>query len=410
MAIGWNSVQAKIRGRPILATLATVALGILASLAIFGLPSRDSSRPQVPLAAEPVQVGVIEIRSAEVPFPTVYGGRIASFRDVEVRPLVGGLLLKREFEEGATVKQGQVLFQIDPATYKVALSRAEAQLLQAQARLREADDNFARIDELFSRKVSTEKQRDEAQSARDQARASVKLAEAEIESARINLGYTVVNAPLGGVTALQSPPVGSLIQAQQTLLTIITPLDPAYVNFSFTDEEGRAFRVRNEQRAKPITDKDITIDLQFGNGDLYPHQGRIDTAAQRVDLQTGTIQARAIFPNPDGILLPGQFVRVRIRGVTLPNAILIPKQALGQGPQGPFVYVVGANGTAEVRQIELGPELPAGWVVEKGLKNGEQIVADGIIRVRPGVRIKAVPAEGQSSATPAAAPSDGARQ
>jgi membrane fusion protein, multidrug efflux system len=218
----------------------------------------------------------------------------------------------------------------------------------------------------------------------------VHLAEAEINGAKLNLSYTTINAPVAGVTALQSPSVGTLVLAQQTLLTTLTPLDPAYVSFSFTDEEGQAFREMNSRRAQPITGKDLTIDLQFGGGNRYPLPGKLDNAAQRVDPQTGTIQARAVFPNPDGSLLPGQFVRVRVSGITLPNAIVVPQRAVSQGPQGPFVYAVGPGNVAEVRPIRLGPELAEGWVVQEGLKGGERVVVDGVVRVRAGSPVRPV--------------------
>src|SRR3712207_5925953 len=158
---------------------------------------------------------------AEVPLPVEYAGRVIGFRDVEVRPRVGGLLLQREFEEGSRVKEGQVLFRIDPATYQVAQSRAEAGLAQVQAALRQAEENLQRIEELFRRGAAAEKQRDDAIAARDQARAGVQLAEAEVNTARLNLEYTTVTAPVGGITSVESPPIGTLIQAQQTLLSTI---------------------------------------------------------------------------------------------------------------------------------------------------------------------------------------------
>jgi membrane fusion protein (multidrug efflux system) len=343
-------------------------------------------------APPPPEVGIIVVQPAEVPYPVEYAGRVAGFQDVEVRPQVGGLLLKREYEEGARVTQGQVLFRIDPATYEIALDRAEAQLQQAQAALRQAEDNFNRTEELFRRGVSTNVQLDEARVQRDQARASVSLAEAEMEEGKLNLGYTTVAAPATGVTALQSPPIGTLILAQQTLLTTITQLDPAYVNFSFTDEQGRAFRALNERREKPISEKDLTVELLYTPEAPYPQPGKIDTAAHRVDPQTGTVQARAIFPNPDGALLPGQFVRVRILGITLPNAIVIPHRAVSQGPQGPSVYVLGENNVAQARPIRLGAEIAAGWVVQDGLTGGEKVIADGVIRVRPGQPVRPAPA------------------
>lgn len=354
-------------------------------------------------AAPPPEVGIVVAKPAEVPLPLEYSGRVAGFRDVEVRPRVGGLLLERGFAEGTKVEADQLLFRIDPAPYEVALSRAEAQLKEAQAALRQAEDEFARSDELLRRGVSTVKQRDDAASKRDQARAAVQVAEAEIASAKLNLSYTTVNAPVSGVTALLSPPVGTLVQAQQTLLTTITQLDPAYVSFSFTDEEGQEFRALNERRSTPIGKEDLTVELRYGTGRSYGLPGTIDVAAQRVDLQTGTIQARAVFPNPDGDLLPGQFVRVQVRGVTLPDAIVIPKRAVSQGPQGPSVYVVAADDTAEVRPIRLGHELAEGWVVREGLKGGERVIVDGVIRVRPGAPVKAVAAGSE----PQAAQQDG---
>ena len=396
--------------RIVLFSLVGVVLALGALLVIFGWPG-SSTPPQSAAAPPPAEVGIIVVQPAEIPFPVEYAGRVVGFRDVEVRSLVGGILLKRGFEEGTKVAQGQLLFQIDPATFQVALSRAEAQLQQGQAVLRQAEDNFARVNELFSRGVSTDKLRDDALAARDQARAGVQLAEAEIANVKLNLSHTEINAPVAGVTALQSPSIGTLIQAQQTLLTTITPQDPAYVSFSFTDEEGQAFRQLNERRAQPISEKDLIVDLQYGNGNAYAHPGKIDTAAQRVDPQTGTIQARAIFPNAEGALLPGQFVRVRVRGITLPDAIVIPKQSVSQGAQGPSVYVIGEKDTAEVRPIRFGPELAAGWVVQEGLKGGERIVVEGVIRVRPGAQVKPVASKPQGPPTtePGAGTPSGAR-
>lgn len=380
--------------------VAVAGLVLAAGLYFFVLRSPRETPVQQAAATMPTpQVGIIVVQPAEVPYPVEYAGRVSGFRDIEVRPRVGGLLLKREFEEGARVTQDQVLFQIDPATYEVAVDRAEAQLQQTQAALRQAEENFNRIEQLVRRGVSTDAQLDDARSQRDQARAGVQLAEAEVQNAKLNLSYTTVTAPGTGITALESPPVGALIQAQQTLLTTISQLDPAYVNFSFTDEDGRAFRALNERRAKPIDEKDLTVELQYALQGKYPHTGRIDTAAQRVDLQTGTIQARAVFPNSDGLLLPGQFVRVRLIGITLPDAIVIPQQAVSQGPQGPLVYVLGENDIAQARPIRLGPELADGWVVREGLKGRERVVVDGVIRVRPGQPVKPVPMDAKAAQT-----------
>jgi membrane fusion protein, multidrug efflux system len=414
-------VEHRVRKRPaaLLAALVLLCAALAAAGGWYYYSVRHGAGPAQPPTAggapppggpaqPPPEVGVVEVRPAEVPVPVEFAGRVAGYRDVEIRAQVGGPLLSREFEEGARVEAGQLLFRIDPAPYRVALDRATAELEQAQATLRQAEADFARIDELVRRRVGTRQQLDEATARRDQARASVHLAEAEVASARLNLGYTTVTAPVRGVTALESPPVGTLVLAQQTLLTTITQLDPAYVTFSFTDAEGRAFRELNERRATPITERDLIVELRYGDGTAYPSPGRIDTAARRVDPRTGTIEARAVFPNPDGALLPGQFVRVAVRGVTIPDAIVVPERAVSQGPQGPSVLVVGEGDTAQARPVRLGEEVAAGWVVAEGLRPGERVIVDGVIRARPGAPVRPVPAQPpgptlQATADPAAA-------
>jgi membrane fusion protein (multidrug efflux system) len=357
---------------------------------------------QTPAAAPPPpEVGVMEARAAEVPLTIVYAGRVAGVRDVEVRPQVGGILLKREFSEGAQVKQGQVLFRIDPRTYEVALARANAQNAQAQATLRQAEENYKRIEELFKRGVATDKQLDDVRAARDQAQASIQLAEAEIRAAQLNLGYTTVNAPVTGSTSLLAPQEGTLVLPQQTLLTTITQLDPAYVSFSVTDTEYQSFRELNRRLAKPIKEEDLKVEVQFSNGTTYPQQGSVDVSARSIDPRTGTLQVRAIVPNPDGALLPGQFVRVVIRGIALPDAIVIPNQAVSQGPEGPFVYVVGENNAAQQRPIRLGRQVEAGWVVQQGLQPGDRVIVEGIIRVRPGAPVRPAPLRPETAASQA---------
>jgi membrane fusion protein (multidrug efflux system) len=280
-----------------------------------------------------------------------------------------------------------VLFLIDPKPYEVALDRAKAQLAQAEATLRQATDNWKRVDELVGRGVSTEKQHEDARAALGQAKAAVQLSQAEVRNAELNLGYTTITAPVTGVTRLVSPPEGSLVLAQQTILTNITQLDPAYVNFSFTDSEWQAGRELNRQLPEPIARDKLVVELQYGNGVPFAGTGKIDASANRVDTQTGTIQARAIFDNPNGELLPGQFVRIVVKGVTLPSAIVIPRPAVSQGPQGPFAYVVGEASKAEARPLQLGREVEAGWIVENGLKDGDTLVVDGVMRVRPGAPV-----------------------
>lgn len=374
------------------------AIAVLAGLAAGGYylwTTGHLTRAAAPVAAPgappPPEVGVIEVKVEDVALPVQYAGRVAGFRVVEVRAQIGGILLKREVPEGAAVAVGDVLFRIDPRPYEASLQRSQAQEAQAQASLRLAEENFTRIEQLVQRQAATPKQLDDATAARDQARAALQAAQADVATARLNLEYTVVKAPVAGPTSLGMPPEGTLVQAQQTLLTTITQLDPAYVNYSTTDREFREFQEMDRLRAAPLVWEDLAVRLQFGDGAIYGQPGRLDTRSRTVDPRTGTIQIRAVFPNAGGELLPGQFVRVNVEGVTMPRAVKIPKRAINQGPQGPFVYVVDGQSNAQARPVRLDRELNDGWVLREGLKAGERLIVDGVIRVRPGGPVRPVP-------------------
>ncbi|MBL8571410.1 MAG: efflux RND transporter periplasmic adaptor subunit [Phreatobacter sp.] len=361
-----------------------------------GQPSPAAAQPA---GAPPPEVTVVEVKAADTPLPLQYAGRVAGFRVVEVRAQVGGILLKREFTEGAAVKVGDVLFRIDPRPYEATLARANAQVAQAQAALRLAEENFGRAEQLNQRGIATPRQLDDATAARDQARATLQAAEADLSTAKLNLEYTVIKASVAGPTAIGVPPEGTLIQAQQTLLTTITQLDPAYVNYSATERELREFQEMDRQRDKPLDWETIGVQIQFGDGTVYSRIGKPDAYSRTVDPRTGTIQIRAIFPNPEGGLLPGQFVRINLQGVTMPKAVVIPKRAINQGPQGPFVYVVDAQSNAQVRPVRLDRELNDVWIIREGLADGDRVIVDGVIRVRPNGPVRPVPAQPRPQAS-----------
>ncbi|MFI5002226.1 MAG: efflux RND transporter periplasmic adaptor subunit, partial [Reyranellales bacterium] len=308
--------------------------------------------------------------------------------------------LKREYLEGAVVEPGQVLFRIDPRTYEAALARATAQATQAKAAMTQAEENFKRVEGLAAQKVSTQKSLEDAIAARDQARASVQSTAADVDMAKLNIEFTTIKAPVKGPTSLVSPAEGTLIKAQDTLLTTITQLDPAYVNFTFTDSELRSLAEIDKSSEELFNPDRVKVELQFGDGSTYPEPGKVDTHSRTVDPRTGTILTRAIFPNHDGGLLPGQFVRVKMTGLTLPHAIVVPKAAISQGPLGAFVYVVESDNVARVRQVRLYRELPDGWIVRKGLAAGDRIVVDGVIRVRPGSPVRPVPLAAPAASAP----------
>jgi membrane fusion protein (multidrug efflux system) len=360
--------------------------------------------PAVPRTAPtppPPEVSVVTLQLAPVELPYVYAGRVSGFREVEIRPRVGGVVMKREYEEGARVAKDQVLFRLDPRPYQAALDRANAQLAQAQSTQVQANENFARVEQLVRTRVATEKQMEDARAARDHARAAVLSAQAEITTAELDLEFTTVTAPVAGRTALTSPPEGALAQAQQTILTTITQTDPAYVIFAVTDAEYRDFQRMNRARTTPLRAEDLEAELRFADGALYEHPGRIDASSPTVDQRTGTILVRTVFPNAENGLLPGQFVRISMRGVIVPDAIVVPERAVSQGPQGPFVYVLDANNVAQVRPVQLDRELAGGWMVREGLQAGERIVVDGVIRVRPGTPVRPAVSAAAGAAPPA---------
>lgn len=378
----WTSVLRR-------AGAAVAGIGLLAAVSFWWVHSHGAPVAQLP-PPPPPEVGTIEVSARDIPLPLQYAGRVVGFRVVEVRAQVGGILLRREYNEGATVKVGDVLFQLDQRPYEAALARADAQVAQAQATLTQAEENFARTQSLASRGVSTQKAVDDATAARDQARAALQIAKADLDTAKLNLEYTTVRSPIAGPTSLTSPPEGALIQAQQTLLTTVMQVDPAYVTFTTTDRELRALQEIDRRRSKPIRAEDLRVVLRFADGGTHPETGKVDTRARTVDPRTGTIQIRTVFPNHDNRLLPGQFVRVNIEGVSMPDAIAVPKAAIMQGPQGAFVYIVDANSVAQIRAVQLDRELNDSWLVKAGLSPGERVVADGVIRVRPGAPVKAV--------------------
>ena len=381
-------------------TFSRAIVGAIAILVVVGggywMFGRSAAVAPAAPAPPPPEVGVVTLHKGDVPITLAYAGRVAGYRTVEVRPQVSGVIMKREFTEGDRVKQGDVLFRIDPRPYQAALDRAAAQLAQARATATQNDENYKRVQDLIARAVATQKQMEDAQAARDLSKAAVQAAEADLATANLNMEYTTVRAPASGPTMLTSPAEGTLVQAQQTLLTTIWQLDPAYVNFSITDTEYRAVQSFQADRAKPLSDTDVWVKLQYGDGITYPINGKVNVSSETVDQRTGTLQIRAIFPNPDGAILPGQFVRVVIGGISLPNSFVIPAKAVSQGPQGTFVYLVNEKNTAEAKPVTLLREFKDGWIVREGLNDGDRMIVDGVMRVRPGAPVRPAAIESQN--------------
>jgi membrane fusion protein, multidrug efflux system len=372
-----------------------------------------SAAPQAP----PPEVAVVTVEPKRIPITYQYAARVAASREVEVRARVAGILLERSFVEGSSVSQNQVLFRIDPREFQAEVARADAAVQQADAQLANARSTEERIAALARSGATSKASLDDATAARKLAEAQLASAKAQLDTANLSLNYATVKAPVGGVTSLEQFPEGSLVSVN-TLLTRVSQLDPIYVNFSAADTEALQIRrlIQEGIAAKAGT---LTAQVSFGDGSTYRQTGTIDFTSATIDPATGTISSRAVFPNPEQQLLPGQFVRVLIDGLALDNAIQIPATALMQNPQGQFVYALDANDVAKIRPISVGRELNETIIVARGLNAGDRVVVGGVVKVRPDTPVKPVEAPDtertaeanqvpKSAAPPASAASGGA--
>lgn len=349
----------------------------------------------------PAEVAVLKVQPQNVLAPFEYTGQTSGSREVEVRARVSGILLSRNFTEGAMVKQGQSLFSLDPAPFAVAVARAEADVAAAEARLAQARRNAARLKPLLAERAVSQKEHDDALSAEQIGEADAKAARARLAEARLNLGYTKVEAPISGFAGRAQRSEGTLVSGPDVLLTTVTQADPMWVNFSVPDNEH--LRLRREAEAGRLllpADDRYEVSLKLADGSVYARTGRLSFSDIRISAQTGTSEARAEIPNPRGVLRPGQFVRVTLAGATRPDAILIPQRAVLEGPQGKFVYVVNAESKATSRPVEVGEWAGTDWIITGGLKPGEQVIIDGVMKIGPGAPVKVVD---PSAAPPAAA-------
>jgi membrane fusion protein (multidrug efflux system) len=334
-----------------------------------------------------------------------YTGQTAGSREVEVRARVTGILLKRNFVEGGPVKQGQSLFTIDPAQFEAAAARAEADVAAAEARLDQAQRNAARLKPLYAEKAVSQKEYDDAVSGEAIGAADLKAARARLVEARLNLSYTKVEAPVSGVAGRALPSEGTLVSGPNVLLTTVTQVNPIWVNFGIPDNEQARLR-KDAEAGRLSLPKNFEVELRLGDGSAYPKKGKLSFEDVRISLTTGTREARAEVPNPDGSLRPGQFVRVVLHGASRPNAVTVPQRAVLEGPQGKFVYVVDDKSTAQPRPVQAGDWVGDRWVITEGLKGGELVIVDGLMKLGPGapVKIAEKPAEKKVAQNPAEKP------
>ncbi|ABK97965.1 efflux RND transporter periplasmic adaptor subunit [Pelobacter propionicus] len=384
---------------------ATLLAGIAGVLMLNGCGNKQSGATPPP--APPV-VGVVIIKPQRVELTTELAGRTAAYLVAEVRPQVNGIVQKRLFTEGSDVKAGQVLYQIDPSTYRAAHASARASLSRAEATLVSARLKAKRYGELVKINAVSQQDHDDAYAALKQAEADVESSKAAVESARINLAYTRVTAPISGRIGRSLITTGALMTANQaTALATIQQLSPVYVDITQTSAELlRLKHALASGQMKGGGQGGTKVKLLLEDGSTYPHEGVLKFSDVTVDQSTGSVTLRSVFANPKQLLLPGMYVRAVIQEGVNENAILAPQKGVTRNSAGnPTALVVGANNKVESRLLTVSRTIGDSWLVNEGLKAGDRLIVEGTQKAKPGSSVKPVaytPRTGAATATAAA--------
>ena len=335
------------------------------------------------------EVTLMTIAQQDVPIAPEYVAQTQSSRQVNIQARVSAFLEKRVYTEGEIVKEGQQLFLMDQKPFKVQLDQAKAALARQEAAHKTATQNLNRTKPLTAQNALSQKDLDDATGQYDSSAAAVEQAKAQMEQAKLNLSYTVITSPVNGITSAALQQDGTYINQQNSQLTTVEALSPMWVNFSLSENELQRHRehIKNG-RIRPPADNNYIVEVILVDGSLFPNTGKITFAAPSYNTQTGTFLLRASVENPDGVLRPNQFVRVRLKGAVRPGAILVPQRAVQQGSKGHFLWVIGKDDKAEPRPVVVGDWNGNDWFITEGLKAGERIVVDGGMTVRPGAPVK----------------------
>lgn len=381
--------------------------GLLLGVLLLTAACSEEKKPAQGAGAQrpPVAIGTITIEPETLPVTNNLPGRIAPTRIAEVRPRVSGIVVERVFQQGSMVKQGDVLYRIDPAPFRVRVASAEAALKRAEASQLQARQHSDRIVELLDRKVASTQQQETAVAQLAQAEADVAAARAGLDAAQLDLQYSEVRAPIGGRIGRALITEGALVgTGAADILATIQQLDPVYADF--TQSAGELLALRQALKLGALTGPNpgaANVQLLFDNGATYKHRGQLLFSEATVDVTTGQVTLRGQFPNPDGDLLPGMYVRVVLEQGAQSNALAVPLQAIQRDGGGQAqLYVLKADGTLELRPVRTGRTLDNRQVIDDGLKAGEEIVAEGFQKIRPGAKFTGTPWK-PAAADPAAA-------
>ena len=351
------------------------------------LAACNEATPQNPGIPPPPEVAVIEVHPQSVPLNRELVDRLAPTRVAQVRARVAGIVLKRVYTEATDVRQGDVLYLIDPAPLKTALHAQEAALAKARADAVNAAATAKRYRELATKKLLATQDLDTALATERSTAAAVKQAQADVESARLDLGYATVTAPIAGRAGRALVTEGALVgQGEATQLTTIEQIDPIYVNFSQSVSE------LGQLRSNTSSDHPAQVDVSLPDGSPYSQPGTLDFSDLAVDPLTGTVSLRAVLPNTERTLLPGMFVNIKLTTGVLDHAFVLPQAAVARDAQGAYVLVVGAEGKVAQRRIEIHGMTRSQWIAKGALSDGDRVIVEGLQKVQPGAAAKAVPA------------------
>jgi membrane fusion protein (multidrug efflux system) len=367
------------------------------SLGLVACGKKEEAAPQGTGMVMPVSV--ISVKSTSVPITAEAVAQTEGAKEVEIRPRVGGILLKRMYDEGASVKAGQTMFLIDPAPYQITLQQAKAAYSAQQARVEQAAREESRLRGLLASQSISQREYDNAASDKATSVANLQQALANLKEAELNLSYTNVTSPLTGISGRFQFSEGALVAPNTSLLTTVSQISPIWVRFSLSDSEIK-------QLGGHLTEKNVKdVSLVLQDGTVFKQKGKLNFSASQIDPKLGTQQLRATFENSEHQLLPGQFVRAKISTGERNGVFLIPQTSVLTGDHGKFVFVADKDKdgkvVAVVRPIKEGSWLGSDWVVIEGLKDGDQVIADNLIKVRPGSPVNPHPL-GTAAEMPAA--------
>jgi membrane fusion protein (multidrug efflux system) len=361
--------------------------GFFPLFAALGLAA-CGGEPPAAFAPPPVEVGVVDVEPRSLPLLLEYPGQLKGVREVEVRARVSGILLERRYNEGEMVQAGDVLFRIDAEPFRAAVARARAEVGVQEASLGQARRERDRIVPLYDQKLASLRERDTSLATFESAEAAVAAARAALRTAELDLSYTEVRAPIGGLTSREVRSEGSLVTAggDSSLLTYIVQSDRLYVDIAVADTDADLVRSALAGDAADL----VGVQVTDAQGRLIGAMGEIEFVSPRIDDATGTVAIRAVLDNPGGIV-PGRIVRAHIEGVSIPDALVIPKRAVMHGAQGPYVWTVDGNGQPTPAPVVLGALAGNDVAVTAGLSAGARVVVDGLLKLRPGQPVNAVP-------------------